>query len=274
MNRPIVILDTETTGLFGAPHLLELGAVRVLDGEICDQFESLVCPQTEIEPGATEIHGIRQEDVREAPLVGEVLAAFRDWAGDDWLAAHNAPFDATVLAFEYARCGEPPPPGVFLDSLKLARKLIPESIDHKLDTLCQHLDLEEGPHHRALSDAVYCWKVIEECLARQEDNGTSPSLTDLLSLCGGPLTIAGSTPPPPRPTRRLRPLVEAVKSGEDVILVYGEGDQHPVSLPVRPRFLYQRRKAGYMEAECQRSATLKTYRLDRVQRVLAPSASR
>ena len=153
MNASLTILDTETATLFGAPHLLELGAVRVVDGEIQDQFQSLVCPQVEIEPGATEIHGIRQEDVLQAPLVGEVLEAFREWAGESWLAAHNANFDAEVLGFEYARQGMTPPPGVFIDSLTLARKLIPESIDHKLVTLCQHLELEEGPHHRALSDA-------------------------------------------------------------------------------------------------------------------------
>jgi len=273
MNRPLVVLDTETANLLGAPHLLELGAVRVVDGEIEDQFESLVRPQLEIEPSATEIHGIRPDDVRDAPLTEEVLLAFRDWAGDDWLAAHNAAFDARVLGYEYARHQITPPTGVFLDSLKLARRWIPESFDHKLDTLCQHLDLEEGPHHRALSDAVYCWKVIEECLARQGEQGGG-GLSELLDQCGAPLTIAGSFPKAPLPSRRLRPLFEAIDCGAEVTLVYGDGVERPVHLPVRPRFLFQRRRVGYLEAECRRSDTLKTYRLDRVHRVLDPSASR
>ena len=196
-----------------------------------------------------------------------MLVAFREWAGEDWLAAHNAAFDAGVLGFEYSRHGLTPPPGVFLDSLKLARKHIPESIDHKLETLCQHLDLEEGPHHRALSDAVYCWMVIAECIARQSADGP-PTLVELLAQCGRPRTIESAFPIPPRPARRLRPLVEAVEREGEVILVYGESDDSPARLAVRPRFLYQRKKISYLEAECRRSSTLKTYRLDRIQQVL------
>jgi len=266
----LVVLDTETATLFGAPHLLELGAVRVVDGEIEDQFESLVCPEVEIEPGATEIHGIRQEDVREAPMVTQVLEEFRAWAGESWLASHNASFDAGVLAFEHARHGLTPPPGVFLCSLALSRKLIPESIDHKLTTLCQHLELEEGPHHRALSDAVYAWEVIAECVERLvQEGGERPGPAELAARCGAPLTIEGAFPIAPRLQRRLRPLEAATRDGIEVTLVYGEGEESPAQLTVRPRFLYRRNKNGYLEAECQRSGTLKTYRLDRVQKVLA-----
>jgi DNA polymerase III epsilon subunit family exonuclease len=269
MNSSLVILDTETATLFGAPHLLELGAVRVVEGEIEDQFESLVCPQVVIEPGATEIHGIRQEDVREAPLTRQVLEDFREWAGESWLAAHNANFDAGVLAFEYARHGLTPPPGIFIDSLTLARKLIPESIDHKLVTLCQHLELEEGPRHRALSDAVYCWMVLAECVERL----TTPerpeiSWAELAGQCGAPLTIESALPRAPRLARKLRALERAVGSDVELTLVYGEGEQPALRLGVRPRFLFQRNKTGYLEAECLRTNTLKTYRLDRVQKVL------
>ncbi|MFT7668867.1 MAG: DNA polymerase III epsilon subunit family exonuclease [Planctomycetota bacterium] len=273
MNSSLVILDTETATLFGAPHLLELGAVRVVDGEIEDQFESFVCPQIEIEDEATEIHGIKQDDVRNAPLIEEVLESFTEWAGESWLAAHNAPFDAAVLGFEYARLDMTPPPGVFIDSLTLARKLIPESIDHKLGTLCQYLELEEGPLHRALSDAVYCWMVIAECIERLEDeDGADPvSFHTLASRCGAPLSIESAQPRFPRMPQRLRPLENAMRTHNELTLVYGTGQDTPAHLHVRPRFLFQRKKVGYLEAECQRSGTLKTYRLDRVQKVLSTS---
>ncbi|MCB9915629.1 MAG: 3'-5' exoribonuclease [Planctomycetes bacterium] len=272
MSPSFVVLDTETATLLGAPHLLELGAVRVVDGEIQDQFESLVRPEVEIEPGATEVHGIRQDDVRDAPPAPEVLAAFREWVGDDGLAAHNARFDAGVLGFEYARHGMQPPSGAFVDSLAVARRWIPESVDHKLDTLSQHLELEEGPHHRALSDAVYCWMVLAECLARM---GGGAGFNELLALCGAPLTMAGAAPLAPRMKPRLRPLSAAAAAGDEVVLVYGEAPEHVAQLPVAPRFLYQRHQTGYLEAVCLRSGTLKTYRLDRVQKVLpSPSPTR
>ncbi|MFT7485624.1 MAG: DNA polymerase III epsilon subunit-like protein [Candidatus Paceibacteria bacterium] len=269
MNSSLVILDTETATLMGAPHLLELGAIRVTDGEIEDQFESLVCPQVEIEAGATEIHGIRQEDVRNAPLTGEVLKEFTAWAGESWLAAHNTGFDASVLAYEYARHHVTPPPGVFIDSLILARKFIPESIDHKLLTLCQHLELEEGPHHRALSDAVYCWMVIEECMHRMGEAG-DPSWIELAALCGSPTSIDSAMPRVPSLKSKFRELERSLgsNSDEELTLLYGDTNSTPTSLGVRPRFLYQRNKTGYLEAECLRSNTLKTYRLDRVQKVL------
>ena len=160
LDRPIVVVDTETAALSGAPHLLEIGAIRIEDGEVTDQFESLVAPAIEVEADATEIHGITNEAVRTAPLAHDVLTRFTEWVGGDWLCAHSAGFDARVLGFEHARTGAPIPTSPFLCTLKLARRHIPESPDHKLETLCQFLDLEDGVHHRALADAVWCWKEI------------------------------------------------------------------------------------------------------------------
>lgn len=263
-----MILDTETATLRGAPHLLELGALRVLHGEVVDQFESLVRPQVPIEPEATAIHGIDQSHILEAPSADEVLARFVAWVGDDWMAAHNAEFDARVLGFECARWRLAPPTGLMFDSLKLARKLIREAPDHKLRTLCEVLELEEGDHHRALADATWCWKVLEECAVRAKD-GAPIGLSELMSLAGAPTTIERSMPRVARSLKsRLRPLADACATRETITLVYGEVAEGAVPLDVLPHFLYDHGERSYLEAECLRSGTLKTYRLDRVQRVL------
>jgi len=268
MNRTLVVLDTETATLQGAPHLLEIGAVRVQDGEIQDSFERFVRPEVPIDPQATAIHGITEEDVRDADNAATVLGEFFDWAGDDWFAAHNAPFDAKVIAFEARRQNfDELPPGLFLDSLFLARRYIPESPDHKLVTLSEHLNLEDGPHHRALSDAVYCWKVIEECWERA-GGLDEVSLTELLSNSSRPLTFASAAPGLPRFPRRIRALDANLRSGEEVKVLYGHSGEQPATLSVRPLFAYRRREKDYLEAECCRSGILKTYRLDRVLKVL------
>ncbi len=268
MDRALVILDTETATLRGAPHLLELGAIRVEHGEIVDQFASLVRPQVAVEPGATEIHGITDEMVFDAPDTSTVLARFREWVGDDWMAAHNADFDARVLGFEFVRWQLEPPTGVMLDSLKLARKWIRDAPDHKLETLCSFLELEDGEHHRALADSVWCWKVIEECLERM-GGLESTSSAQLLAACGTPITIERSQPRVARLLKpRLRPLERACESRERVTLVYGDLSSPPVPLAVLPHFLYDQGDQSYLEAECLKSGTLKTYRLDRVQKVL------
>ena len=268
MNTPLIVVDTETATLQGAPHLIEIGAVRVEHGEIQDSFEAFLRPEVEIEPQATAIHGITDKDVRDADDPATVLGNFFDWAGGDWFAAHNAPFDAKVIAFEARRQYiDELPPGLFLDSLPLARRYIPESPDHKLVTLSEHLDLEDGPHHRALSDAVYCWKVIEECWERA-GGLDEVSLAELLAHSGRPLTFASAAPDSPRFPRRIRALGANLKSGEEVTLLYGNSGEHPATLSVRPRFAYRRRDKDYLEAECCRSGILKTYRLDRVLKIV------
>jgi len=267
MQSALVCLDTETATLSGPPHLLELGAVRVVEGELVEHFSELVLPAVPIDPDATRIHGIDERDVREARPATEVLARFTEWLSDDWLAAHNASFDARVLAFEYARAGLDAPPQPWIDTLRLARRTIPESPDHKLETLAEHLGLEEHEHHRALPDAVWCWKVLEACAERL---GGELSPAALLARCGGvPVTLAGAAPRPGRALKpRLRDLERACHERRRVRLLYGAAGAAPAPLEVVPWLLFGQSDRGYLEAECCASGTLKTYRLDRIQRLL------
>jgi DNA polymerase III epsilon subunit family exonuclease len=266
LDRPIVFLDTETATLLGAPHLLEIGAVRVVDGEAVDRFDTLVRPQVPIEAEATAIHGIPDDAVRDAPDAGEAIARFLSWLGDDWMAAHGARFDAGVLAFECVRWGLAPPAAPILDTVKIARRLLPDSPDHKLPTLCQVLEIETAVHHRALPDAVSCWKVLEACLERLPADPPATA-ADLLGLCAPLVTVASAAPRLPRLSPRLRPIEEALRSRARITVLYGEAEE--VSrLSLQPRILFESRRRGYMEAECARSGLLKTYRLDRVRRIL------
>jgi DNA polymerase III epsilon subunit family exonuclease len=263
LDQPLIILDTETAGLRGAPHLLELGALRIRGGEIVGRFESLVCPPVEVEEEATDIHGIRGEDVREAPSAAEVVRAFLDWAGEDWLVAHNAPFDARVLAFECRRHRINPSEVPVIDTLALARRHIIDAPSHGLEALCDHLAIEVERHHRALDDALACWGVLRVCLERM-GNAAGPAR---LLADGRPATLANALPPLPRIPRRLRPILDACESGEAITLIYGDSDRQPVPLDVIPSILYRSGDRNYLEAECGASGILKTYRLDRVHAV-------
>ena len=268
MDRPLVFLDTETANARGAPHLIELGAVRVVDGEIVGEFARLVRPEVPVEPETTAVHGLTDDDLRDADDAATVLAAFSEWAGDDWFVAHDARRDARVLAFEYVRAGLEPPRGAFFDTLALARTHLPDATDHQLDTLVQELGLEGAPSHRALADAVYCWQVFERIL--EQRGGDEGLASEALAGRAGPITIAAQLPTAPRLPRRLRALAEAARDGGRVTLLYGDGEA-PSSLPVLPKLLYSGREHGYLEAECGLTGALKTYRIDRIQRVLLPS---
>lgn len=273
MLLPIIVLDTETATARGTPHLLELAGIRVVEGEITERFESLVRPQVPIDADASAVHGIADADVREAPDAAQVLTRFSDWLASSggsgvWMAAHNARFDAHVLAFEYTRTGLPMPDGFLLDTLGLARRALPDAPDHKLETLCQHLAIDVDVRHRALPDAVSCWQVLEACCAELARSEPTADLRwpALQTHSGAPITFASAAPRPARLSARLRPLEEACRSNRRVTLVYGEAT-NLARLDVSPRFLFQHDKKSYLEAECARSGLLKTYRLDRVHQV-------
>lgn len=272
MSRPLVVFDTECATSRGAPHLLEVGAVRAADGEVVEHFEALVRPEVPIEAEALEVHGIDDDMVRDARPAAEVIADFVAFAGDDWLVAHSVAQDAQVLGFEAARHRLELPDSPMLDTLKLARHCVPDASDHKLDTLAGHFDVEAEVRHRALADAVTCWKVLEACiemLGVPDEGGADRGkiFAELLARAGTRTTLAGSKPRMPRLSPRLRKLERACRERERVTLLYGV-DETPAQLLVAPRILYSMGDKAYLEAECARSGTIKTYRLDRVMRVL------
>ncbi|MEE8467135.1 MAG: exonuclease domain-containing protein [Planctomycetota bacterium] len=269
MNRPLVVLAAHTAALRGAPHLVELAAVRVVEGEAADPFESLVCPPVPVESEATSIHGIGEDDLRRAPMAADVLERFAEWVGADRLAAHEATTTAEVLGFEFARAGLPAPGGPWLDGSRLAAELLTDAPDHGLQALAEYLELERGDFSGALAQAVLCWKVLEECSERAAgQDGAPASMADLLSRCGPPLTIASRAPRRPHLARRLRPLESARLAQEPVTVLYGAGADAPASVQFAPRFFFVRSGHDYLEAECASSGLLKTYRLDRIRKVL------
>jgi DNA polymerase III epsilon subunit-like protein len=265
MPKDLVFIDVETAALRGAPHLVELGAVRVREGEVVDSLSSLVAPEVEVDPEATELHGLCLEDLFDAPAPGEVLALLEALSLDAWLCAYGARYEALALGFAYARAERAPPETVLLDALPLARVAFPAAPDHKLETLVELLHIDSAPRHRALPDAVAAWQVAEHAArALGED-----ALPQALAHHGPLLSIAGALPSPPRRAKqRIAELVRAASDKRSVTLIYGAPPSAPARLSVEPRLLYESHGKGYLEGICPLSGTLKTYRLDRVQKVL------
>jgi DNA polymerase III epsilon subunit family exonuclease len=241
-----------------------------VDGDVVGQFEELVRPEVPVEAEAFEVHGIDDGMVRNARGAGEVVADFARFVGDDWLVAHGVARDVGVLGWEAARHGIGLPGNVVLDTLKLARHCAPEASDHALETLAGHFEIDVDRSHRALADAVTCWKVLEACievLAADSDVGGDRIEVELLHRAGTKLTLAGGGPRTPRLSPRLRALEAACAERAKVTLLYGE-DAGASRLLVAPRILFSMGEKSYLEGECVRSGTIKTYRLDRIQRVL------
>src|SRR6266853_1361247 len=156
-----VTFDLETTDKdVDVCEVVEIGAVRVVGGEIVDRFHTLVRPYRPITPGATKVHGYTEGDVRNARPFAEVWPEFRAFIGDDVLIAHNGQhFDIPVLRRLAAR-REGVDTLVFYDTLPLVRSLSRDSA--KLEDLALRFGIDAGRTHHALDDAVTLARVYRE----------------------------------------------------------------------------------------------------------------
>ncbi len=161
-----IVLDTETTGLSSEnDRIIEIGAVRMKDGQILESFDTFIDPERSISPKITELTSITNEMVADAPKEAEGLQLFLDFVGDaTTLVAHNAPFDMGFLNAALKRNGIERS-FASVDTVVLARKLYPTLKNHKLDTVVNHLKVGEFHHHRACDDA----DVLARCFVKMCD---------------------------------------------------------------------------------------------------------
>ena len=154
INGRYIIFDLETTGLSAATErIIEIGAVKVENGEILESFDLFVDPEKAITPEITRLTSITNEMVAGAPKEADALEQFfRFCDGCDILVAHNADFDMGFLRAAIRRCGREEDP-VQIDTLVMARAMYPELKKHKLDTIAERLGVTQKHHHRADDDA-------------------------------------------------------------------------------------------------------------------------
>lgn len=182
-----IAFDLETTGTVpGVDQIVEIGAVRFDRGEIVDMFVTFVDPLRPIPPGATAVNGITDEMVKGQALIESVLPSFADYCGDDPLVAHNAPFDAQFLTADIKKHEAPAPRGIILDTLPIARKVLPGLPNYKLATLVQHLKVPASEYHRAQADATSCGLVFSFLIGKVSISGQSPRIEQLVNLTGKP----------------------------------------------------------------------------------------
>lgn len=182
-----VAFDFETTGTVpGVDQIVEIGAVRFINGEPEAVFATLVDPLRPIPPGASKVNGIFDDMVKGKPTIDTLLDSLADFCGDDILVAHNAPFDAQFLTADVKKYESKAPRGIVLDSLPIARKVFPGLPNYKLGTLVQHLKIPTTDFHRAEEDATYLGHMFTQMLKRISIGGQAPQVANLVALTGKP----------------------------------------------------------------------------------------
>ncbi|HTD69797.1 MAG TPA: UvrD-helicase domain-containing protein, partial [Gemmatimonadales bacterium] len=183
-----VTFDFETTDKdVEVCEVVEIGAVRVVGGEIVDRFHTLVKPYRPITPGATKLHGYTDADVRGARSFAEVWPEFRAFIGDDVLIAHNGQhFDIPVLR-RLAAGQDGVDSLVFYDTLPLVRSLSRDSA--KLEDLALRFGIAAGRAHHALDDAVTLAKVYRELERQRGIRARKAVLVNLLDYVGLALAL-------------------------------------------------------------------------------------
>ncbi len=179
LETDFVVFDLETTGAKTPPcRITEIGAYKIKNGAIVEEFQTLINPETPIPPFITGLTGISDRMVKNAPRFSDVAENFLEFIDDSVLVAHNAHFDMRFLNHEIGRIydsyrmGNP-----HLCTVHLSRKLLPDLANHRLHTVAEYYSIYIKNRHRAADDALATANIFCNFLVQMNETG----ITDLLT---------------------------------------------------------------------------------------------
>lgn len=266
---PVVVLDTETTGLHpGLGHrVVEVAAVRLENWQEVGQLSQLINPGRAMDPGASQVNGIHDEDLVGAPTFGDILPQLAPLLSGALLVAHNATFDASFLGMEYAIVAQQQPgravtlPNPWLCTLQLARHHFyfgKNSLGH----VARQLGVRTGQAHRALND-VYTTIQILRRMTQLLTQRRLRTVGDLLNAQGGAIYV-----PAPAPAGAGVPLsIRAALATQTTVRIRYRSKQGETIRLITPRYVSELAGITYLVAYCHLRQEQRTFRLDRIEAV-------
>ena len=184
-----VVFDLETTGIsYKNDSIIEISAVKVINGQVVDTFSTLVNPMRPIPYGATAVNGITDAMVKDEPTIEQVLPEFISFIGDMVLVGHNiAGFDMRFICREAEGLLGITVSNDYIDTLQMSRKRLPQLAHHKLVDIAVHYNIETEGAHRALNDCIMNQQCYERLLREKEPQGTE--IGRKCPRCGNELAI-------------------------------------------------------------------------------------
>ena len=154
------IVDIETTGLdFLKNEITEIGAMRLKGKEVQEIFSTLVRPRNLISPEITKLTGIDNDMVKDFPPADKILPKFAEFVGSSILVAHNADFDIPFLKHYAKQSAHQELNNMSVCTVKLARRLLPNLVNHKLHSVASHFGFKVENRHRAMGDMELTYQI-------------------------------------------------------------------------------------------------------------------
>ena len=171
LQETFVVFDIETTGFSPVENrIIEIGAVKVTEGKIIDRFSAFVNPDVPIPFEIEKLTGIRDEMVVDQPMIEEILPRFLEFCKDSVLVAHNANFDMSFIKENCDRLGIAHD-FTYVDTLGIARILLPAQKKHTLDAVAKPLGISLENHHRAVDDAEATAQIFVKFIPMLKEEG-------------------------------------------------------------------------------------------------------
>ncbi len=171
LEESYVVFDLETTGF--SPEfnkIIEIGAVKIVEGKIVDRFSTFVNPQVPIPFKIEQLTSIKDDMVVNAPVIEEILPKFMEFCEGCIMVAHNADFDMSFIKNNCKRMNIPCEPTI-IDTVALARVLLPMLNRFKLDTVAKAVNVSLDHHHRAVDDAECTALIFQKFIPMLQDRG-------------------------------------------------------------------------------------------------------
>ncbi len=173
LDADYVVFDLETTGFSPETNrIIEIGAVKVQNGKIVDKFSTFVNPQVPIPFRIEQLTSINDSMVIDAPVIADILPEFMKFCEGCVMVAHNADFDMSFIKKNCQRLDIPCKPTI-VDTVALARVLLPNLNRFKLDTVAKALGVSLENHHRAVDDAGCTAEIFVKFIEMLRDRGMS-----------------------------------------------------------------------------------------------------
>ncbi|MCH8013434.1 MAG: WYL domain-containing protein [Candidatus Dadabacteria bacterium] len=255
-------LDVETTGLDPASgdKICEIAVIKTIDGQVADEFVTIVNPGRNIPERAISIHGITQVMVNRAPLFRDIAKDLLDFLNDTVIVAHNAKFDLEFLRSELKNLNQSLPENEVIDTLGIARRYY-SFPSNSLGEIARYIGLPIDEEHRALADVTTTKDIFEYFLKDLERRGIRlKRLKDILKLQGKTVELK-TTNELVLPTE----IEQALRDKGKLEIKYLSAYKEETSVRVIEPFDISVSKANtYIHAYCHLRKQRCTFRLDRI----------